>query len=132
MPFEFFRRIARKVDEIVTGRGRLDESLFDDLEELLIQADVNIHTSQRVLADLRTAVEADRMTTSEQVLARIKADLLQVLDNSTGAGVALSEAESPPTVYLVVGINGAGKTTTIAKLAHRLRQRNKRVILAAG
>lgn len=133
MAFGLFKRIFQKVDEIVTGRGRIDEELFEELEALMIQGDVNVHTTRAVLDDLRTAVVQERMATAREAIERIKANLCRVLEepNKKG-GTALVSSDNPPTVYLIVGVNGVGKTTTIAKLARRLQKQGKRVVLAAG
>ncbi len=130
MPFDFFKKIVQKVDQIFTGRGRVDEELFEELEELLLQGDVNVHTTHTVLKNLRAAVQDERMESASQVVNRLKADLQAVLDK-TGEN-RLIIAPHPPTLYLIVGVNGVGKTTTIAKLAHYLQKQGKRVVLAAG
>ena len=133
MAFDLFKRIIRKVDQIVTGRGRIDAQLFEDLEEMLLQADVNVHTTNAVLADLREAVQDERMIGTEQVVSRIKANLRGVLDKAGGPeSIALTVGPTNPTLYLIVGVNGVGKTTTIAKMAHMLQSQGKRVVLAAG
>ncbi len=130
MRFGFFKKIIQKVDQIVTGRGKVDADLFEDLEELLIQADVNVNTTTRILDNLRTAVQDERMANSGQVLDRLKGYLLEVLESA--GDNRLKTAEISPTVYLIVGVNGVGKTTTIAKLAYRFQKQGKRVVLAAG
>ncbi|HZO87122.1 MAG TPA: signal recognition particle-docking protein FtsY [Chthonomonadaceae bacterium] len=134
MRFGFFKKIVQTVDQLVTGRGRIDEELFEELEAQLLQADVNVHTTLAVLQDLRTAVQEERMATAEEVIARLKSSLLAVLEKGEaqgGTALKVSPAE-PPTLYLIVGVNGVGKTTTIAKLAHKLHKQGKRVVLAAG
>ena len=133
MAFELFKKILRKVDQIVTGRGRIDADLFEDLEEMLLQADVNIHTTNAILEDLKEAVQDERMVGTDQVVARIKANLKKVLDKAGGAdAIRLKVGPTNPTLYLIVGVNGVGKTTTIAKLAHMLQAQGKKVVLAAG
>jgi len=133
MAFDFFKKIAQKIDQIVTGRGRVDEELFEDLEELLLQADVNVHTTTAILKDLRAAVQEERMASSEEVLARLRADMSRVLVDAAGrAGMDLRVGPVQPTLYLIVGVNGVGKTTTIAKLASKLQKSGKSVVLAAG
>jgi fused signal recognition particle receptor len=133
MPFDFFKKIAQKIDQIVTGRGRVDEELFEELEELLLQADVNVHTTGAILTDLRAAVQDERMASAEEVLSKLRADMARVLVESAGSkGLELTTNAAPPTLYLIVGVNGVGKTTTIAKLAHKLQNAGKRVVLAAG
>jgi fused signal recognition particle receptor len=133
MRFGFFQKFVQKVDQLVTGRGRIDEDLFEELEALLIQGDVNVHTTMLVLQDLRKAVQEERMASTDEVMARLKANLRSVLERASGPeGNGLKVASTPPTLYLIVGVNGVGKTTTIAKLAHRLQSQGKRVVLAAG
>lgn len=133
MRFGFFKKVIQKIDQIFTGRGRVDEELFEELEALLIQGDVNVHTTLTVLNEVRKAVQEERMAGSDEVIARLKSvltALLQQAGNSASSGLRV--ADTPPTLYLIVGVNGVGKTTTIAKLAYRLQKQGKRVILAAG
>lgn len=133
MAFEFFKKIAQKIDQIVTGRGRIDEELFEELEELLLQADVNVHTTGTILKDLRASVQDQKMVNSNQVLDRLRADMAAVFLGPNGnQDLALRTGPTDPTLYLIVGVNGVGKTTTIAKLAHKLQKSGKRVVLAAG
>ncbi len=133
MRFGFFKKVIQKVDQLVTGRGRIDEELFDELEEELIQADVNIGTTEMVLKELRQAVQDERMIGSDQVIAKLKAHLSGVLEQAGGEqGSQLKVSPTAPTMYLIVGVNGVGKTTTIAKLAYMLQRQGKKVVLAAG
>jgi fused signal recognition particle receptor len=133
MRFEFFKKIRQKIDQIVTGRGKVDEDLFDELEELMIQADINVHTTQMVLKDLRQAVQDEGLINIDQVVKRLRRLLETVVESGAGREAsALKVAPEAPTLYLIVGVNGVGKTTTIAKLTHMLQKRGKRVILAAG
>ncbi len=132
MAFGFFKKIIQTVDQLVTGRGRIDEDLFDELEALLIQGDVNVHTTTMALQDLRQAVREERMATGDEVITRLKASLRAVLEKGGEQGSVLTTFAEPPTLYLIVGVNGVGKTTSIAKLAHRLQRQGKRVVLAAG
>ncbi len=134
MRFSIFKKIAQKVDQIVTGRGRIDEDLFDELEAELIQADINVHTTHVLLADLRQAVQDERLTTIAEVMSILKARLRGILEAGTGdaSANALRKAEHAPTLYLIVGVNGVGKTTSIGKLTYRLQKQGKRVVLAAA
>ena len=132
MRFGFIKSIFQKVDTLVTGRGRIDDELFEQLEEALLQADVNVHTTLAVLDDLRTAVRENRLKDSEDVKSHLQAGLKAVLDRAGIQGGALKTGAESPTVYLVVGVNGVGKTTSIAKLAHLLKSQGKKVLLAAG
>jgi fused signal recognition particle receptor len=132
MRFGFIKSIFQKVDTLVTGRGRIDEEFFEDLEETLLQADVNVHTTHAVLADLREAVKENRLKGVEDVKAHLQASLAAVLDRADVKGGKLTVSPQAPTVYLVVGVNGVGKTTSIAKLAYKLTREGNKVLLAAG
>jgi fused signal recognition particle receptor len=133
MRFGFFKNVVNKVRQLFAGRGKLDEDFFEELETLLIQSDINIHTTTQMLDDLRKAVREERIETSEQALDRLKASLIAILTQSDIASKqALKVADAPPTLYLIVGVNGVGKTTSIAKLAYRYQQQGEKVVLAAG
>lgn len=132
MRFGFIKSIFQKVDTLVTGRGRIDEEFFEELEETLLQADVNVHTTHTVLEDLREAVKENRLKGVEDVKAHLQASLAAVLEQADVKGGKLTVAPQAPTVYLVVGVNGVGKTTSIAKLAYKLTREGKKVLLAAG
>lgn len=111
------------------GRGRIDESLFEDLEETLLTADVGVHTTDAILDSLRELARSGqddpavlRDALREQIRMRLKA-----VDGT------LAIPDQPrPYVILVVGVNGSGKTTTIGKLAARFRDQGLSVLLAAG
>src|SRR4051794_12880829 len=107
-----FKGLFKKIDQLITGRGRIDDDLFDDLEELLIQSDVGVHTATRIGEDLREAVKRNRLSDAEQVREHLRKELSEIL--SLG-DTRLHTALEPPTVYLMVGVNGTGKTTTTAK-----------------
>jgi fused signal recognition particle receptor len=124
-----FKGLFKKIDQLITGRGKIDDELYDDLEELLIQSDVGVHTATRIVEDLRQATRRNRLSTAEQVRAHLRGELSQILSLGDRR---LRVAAELPTVYLMVGVNGTGKTTTTAKLANRLKSQGKRVLLAAA
>lgn len=125
-----FKGLFQKVDQLLTGRRPVDDDLFDELEEALIQADLNVHTTTRIVDGLREAARRDRISETEQIREKLKDDLASLL--SAGEDQSLRSSSEPPTVYLMVGVNGTGKTTSIAKLAHRFKSQGKRVLLAAA
>src|SRR3990172_1549395 len=100
--------------------GEIEESLWEELEELLIGADAGIATTQRILDDVRARVDNERIKDAEGVRAVLKQELVDILNAPQGTGRLWPGDESPPpkpAVVLVLGVNGTGKTTTIAKLA---------------
>ena len=121
--------IFQKVDRIFAFRRRVDEELFEELEEALIQADVSVRTATKLVNDLRETAKMGGLSDSDQLRERLMAALKGLLDGEAEIELATG---APPTVYLVVGVNGVGKTTTIAKLAHRFKKSGRRVIIAAG
>jgi fused signal recognition particle receptor len=110
--------------------GKVDEESLDELEALLVMADVGVDTSERIIADLRKRLARKQLTNMESLREGLRAALLDIL----------SPVEQPldipggrePYVILMVGVNGAGKTTTIGKLAKRLQDQGLSVMLAAG
>lgn len=109
--------------------SQIDDEMWDDLEALLIQADVGIETTLELIAKVRDRVQRERITKPMEVEQILKEEMQNLLD-----GYAPSLVEKPRilTVILVVGVNGSGKTTSIAKLAKYYKQQGKKVVLAAA
>ncbi len=122
-----FRDWLKRVGTAWTRRG-VDEELLAELEEALIAADVNVRAVDELIERLRTEACAQRLRELDEVRALLR----QILREWLGEPEPLREHPTPPTLYLFVGVNGVGKTTTIAKVAHRLQQQGKRVLLAAA
>ncbi|MHB9036546.1 MAG: signal recognition particle-docking protein FtsY [Armatimonadota bacterium] len=125
-----FKGIFGKVDQLLTGRRPVDDELFDDLEELLIQADLSIHTTTKLVNALRDASRKDKLRESDQIRDCLKTLLVEILAEGDDHGISVPT--EIPAVYLIVGVNGVGKTTTIAKLANRFKSQGKRVVLSAA
>jgi len=128
----FFGHIASLFD-----RGGIDDQLWEELEELLIAADVGVVTAQRILDQVRNRVEKERLKDPAQVRAALKETLVQLLTAPQGKGLlwatnGASGALPRPAVILVLGVNGTGKTTTIAKLAHAYQSEGGKAVIAAG
>ena len=105
-----------------------DEAFFDDLEEMLILADVGLTASTEAVQELRQRMIEDKISGPEPV----KACLREILAEKLSVGSSALDLSTRPSVVLVVGVNGVGKTTSIGKLANSLRQQGKRVLLCAG
>lgn len=112
---------------LLTGR-RLDAELINELEVRLIESDVGVHATRRLIEGIRADFKAGKMTRGEDALAYMKRELKAMWPE---ADRRLRSAESGPTVILVTGVNGAGKTTSIAKLCHALKADGKSVMLGA-
>jgi len=124
-----FKRLMQTVDRLM-GRGVIDDQLYDELEEALLQADTHVKDAASILAELRKAVREERVTTVDGIRERLKKAIADRFRQDTPAGLATGKPG--PTVYLFVGVNGVGKTTTIAKMAGRLKRQGSSVLLAAG
>lgn len=124
-----FRGLFRKIDNILAARRGIDDDLFDELEELLVRADVGIATTTRIVDDLRDAVRRERLRDANDVREHLRKELVTLLMEGHRP---LARPAQPPAVYLFVGVNGVGKTTSIAKLAYKLKREGKKVILAAA
>jgi fused signal recognition particle receptor len=117
-----------KIEEVFAGRKRIDEALYEELEEVLISSDVGVHSSLELVDQLRQEVKKRKISQPSE-LNQILQDLITEL---LGEEETLTLAKQGPSIILVVGVNGVGKTTTIGKLANWFKKEGKRVILAAG
>lgn len=120
--------ITEKIDQMLVSFGKIDDDLFDELEEILITCDVGVETSTRIIEDMKKKVRERKITDASKVRELLKEELTEILgiDNSE------LKLDTQPSVIIVIGVNGVGKTTSIGKIAHSLKQRGKKVILAAG
>lgn len=119
--------MARKVDAIVNSFTKIDEELFEELEETLIMSDVGVATSAEICRRLRAAVKQRGVTDAAEVRELIK----EIIADMLAGGEALS-ISTKPSIVLVIGVNGVGKTTTIGKLAMRFKDARHSVVLAAA
>ena len=106
----------------------LDASILDEVEEVLITADVGVHTTGRILEALRTQMNGGKLSSADDAWEAIREEARSILASS-GQGLAINQT---PTVILVVGVNGVGKTTTIGKLASRFDRQGNTLLLGAG
>jgi len=120
--------LVDKVQSVVSGYTRLDDELYEELEEALIQADVGVGTATELVEALRRTAK-ERKLTEPAGLTPLLAELIRA---RLGEPARLTLAPAGLSVVLVVGVNGVGKTTTIGKLAHYLKGQGHRVLLAAG
>ena len=113
----------------VLGTGEIDDETWEDLEAILIQADMGVQTSLDLVAAMRARVQREGIFRTEDLMAALKDEMRAML---VGPPVFQLEEARQLTVVLVVGVNGAGKTTSIGKLARYYKQRGRKVMMAAG
>lgn len=111
---------------------KVDEDFFDDVEEVLIGADVGFETVMELVDELKKEVKLRNISDPKQVEEVIVEKLVAIYQGDSDAEAGLNMQENALTVILFVGVNGVGKTTTIGKLAHQFKSEGKKVVLAAG
>ncbi|ESE29563.1 signal recognition particle-docking protein FtsY [Eubacterium brachy ATCC 33089] len=124
----FFGRLSEKIGDAIMGRATIDESLFDDLEEVLITGDIGLETTMKIIDSLKAEVKAEFITNPNKVKSKLKRLMVEAVDKQERHKIS----ESYPVVILVIGINGGGKTTTIGKIANMYKKQGKKVMLAAA
>lgn len=121
--------ITDKIDNLINNYGEIDDDLFEELEEILIMADVGMRTTMDIIDELREALVERKIKESSKVKEVLKDVVYNILKENNDHTLITSS----PTVMLVIGVNGVGKTTTIGKIAYQLKtNENKKVLLAAG
>ena len=117
----------------IVQRRQLDESLWEEMEELLISADVGVATSISLIERVRAEASSRNLKEAEEVIDLLKAELVALLSAADGASEReQSHTPGQPRVILAIGVNGVGKTTSIAKLAHYMMEQGSKVLLAAS
>ena len=117
--------VSGQVDDLIESTEKIDEDFYESLIDILIMSDMGVKTSEKVIAELKRRVEAERITDARQARRTLKTILKEIMAKPR-------EPLSWPMVMLVVGVNGVGKTTTIGKLALRFKNARHSVVLAAA
>ncbi len=120
-------QLSKRVDQLLSAKGKYDEAFWEELEEILIMADVGYQASSELLQRLRpkaSNLEEGNTSLFKELLMRELAEIFPVPSKRI--------SPDPPEVIFVIGVNGVGKTTTIAKLAYRFRMKGKKVMIVAG
>lgn len=118
------------ISGLFSGYKKIDEDLYEELEEILISADVGVKTTMELVDYLREEVKRRKLKDPAELKPLLTEKIAEILNGDAEKG--LKHNEDGLTIYLFVGVNGVGKTTTIGKLAHRFKQEGKKVVLAAG
>ena len=117
-----------KINNLFRAFATVDEELLEELEEILISADIGVEVTEQIIDDLREKIKDDHITDPEET----KKILFDMLKDMIGDGESIAENDGAMTVILVIGVNGVGKTTSIAKIANVMKKRGKKVVLAAA
>lgn len=131
--------LADRIDSVIGGRREIDATVLDELEEVLIGADIGAQTSLGIIEKARQQVNRKQLSDVDELKRLIKSELREILDTAErnrARGTVASETEVPleirPYIIMVVGVNGVGKTTTIGKLAHRIKSEGNEVLICAA
>lgn len=120
--------ITDRIDDVLKSYTKVDEELLEELEEILITADVGVNTTMDIIDSLRDKIKSKGITDPMDVREELKNVVEEILTNEN----SILDVTNSPTIILMVGVNGVGKTTTIGKLANRYKREGKKVLLAAG
>ncbi|MCR4859445.1 MAG: signal recognition particle-docking protein FtsY [Bacteroidales bacterium] len=124
MALSFFQRISRAV----IGRSRVDDDTLDAIEEALVESDMGVDTTLKIIDRLEERVERDKYMSFDELVGLLREEISSLVD----AGAEAFDFSKKPYVILVVGVNGVGKTTTIGKMASMLQRQGKKVLLGAA
>ncbi len=126
--------LFKKIGRAIAGKSKVDDEVLDELEEILISADVGIDTTVKIIERIEKRVAKDKYLNSEELNRILKEEIAALLDENPAANfdTDYNTPDNSPYVILVVGVNGVGKTTTIGKLAYKFKQAGKKVILGAA
>ena len=119
--------VVGQIDSMLKSFTKIDENLFEELEELLVMGDVGVPTAQKICDELRVRVKKEGITDPSKIHTLLEEIVSEMLSGGEELDISTS-----PSIILVIGVNGVGKTTTIGKLANSLSKQGKKVLLAAG
>ena len=123
------KTLTEKIEKVIIGYADIDDDLLDDLEDALIQADVGVKTSLKLMDDVRAGIKKKEINTPEYLKPFLIKRITEMLNEGNDE---TRIAQSGPTVILVIGVNGVGKTTTIGKLGQYYKEQGKSVMFAAA
>ena len=122
--------MSSKIEDVLSIYKKVDDELFDDLEDVLISADIGVSSTMKIIDRLKLRIKEERVSDSTEVKILLKDEIKNIMQESVENNEFLLEPH--PSVILVVGVNGVGKTTTIGKLAYAFKNNGKKVLIAAG
>jgi fused signal recognition particle receptor len=122
--------LVNRIESLISSRREIDNDFLEELEGILLGADIGAPATTRIMSDIRAQIKAGLVKTPDDVRTAIRKQLLSILQTSCNTGAAVHDA--PQEVWMVVGVNGTGKTTTCGKLAARQAQGGHRVLICAA
>ena len=128
MAFSFFQKISRAI----VGKSHVDDDTLDNIEEALVESDMGVETTLKIVDALEERVAKDKMMGFDELVGYLREEISALLELPDQAGKDEKAVEKKPYVILVVGVNGVGKTTTIGKLAAMFKAQGKKVLLGAA
>ncbi len=126
------KSFSSKLNDLMARYRKIDEEFFEELEEVLISADVGVNTVMELVEELEMEVKRQNIKESDQLKEVISEKLVAIYMDENESIPTLNLKDDELSVILFVGVNGVGKTTTIGKLAHKLKEEGKKVMLVAG
>lgn len=117
-----------KMNQVFSSFRKVDETLLEELEEVLILSDIGVETSEKIMECLRERIKKEKIQDEQEVKQALKEEIQNILEEVDTS----MHLEGKPAIMLIVGVNGVGKTTSIGKIANRLQQEGKKVVIAAA
>lgn len=124
----FFGKLSKRIGDALMARPTIDEDFLDELEEILITSDIGMETTMKIVETLRNEIQTNYLTKPEVIKIRLGKIIASLMDKHEAHGLC----QDNPLVILMIGINGGGKTTSIGKIAYKLKQEGRTVMLAAA
>ena len=124
--------VFSKIARLITGKSRIDDDMLDELEEILISADVGVETTIKIIGRIQQRVSQEKGLQADDLNRLLREEIAALLANQGNAQGFDIPTSQKPYIIMVVGVNGVGKTTTIGKLAHQLKNQGKQVVLGAA
>ena len=121
------KAVMGQIDSVIKSFTKIDEELFEEIEELLVMGDVGVTTAEKICSELRVRVKKRGITDPQEINGLLQEIITEMLSGDNELDIS-----TQPSIILVIGVNGVGKTTTIGKLAKQLSDQGKRVLLAAA
>lgn len=121
--------MTERIGQVLKAFAKVDEELFEEVEEILVTSDIGVEMTQKIVADLRHKIKEKKISEPSRIMDLLKDELIGILNNEKRDS---GHEYETPRVILVVGVNGVGKTTSIGKIAYNLRNAGRRVVVAAA